>query len=306
MPDIRQLQRFVAVAAERNFRRAAARLHVSQPPLSDSIRQLEEEIGSPLLIRTRRQVELTKAGAVFLERAQIILSQLDEAVKVTRAVAEGLSGQIAIGFFPTATYEFLPRILKRYREKYPDVGLRLTELTTPEQPAALEQTRIDVGLFLAPTVDRIGLSQETVLREPLLVALPEDHRLAGRKRVDLRALRNEPFVFIPPRLGTGYQARVSHACLEAGFTPNVVEEVEQLHTMVSLVGAGVGVALVAASVSRFQPPNVVFRPLQDPSNLLYIEFGLAWRGNDKSAAVAAFLDTARAIASPRPASGNLR
>ncbi len=299
MPDIRQLQRFVAVASERNFRRAAARLHISQPPLSDSIRQLEEEIGSPLLLRNRRQVELTRAGEVFLERAQLILSQLDESVRLTRAVADGLSGQLTVGFFPTATYDILPRILRAYRAAYPDIGLRFAELTTSEQPAALEQKRIDVALFLAPTVDRKGLVQEVVLKEPLFVALPEDHPLAKRKRLGLRDLINEPFVFIPPRWGTGFHARVSHACQEAGFTPNVIEEVEQLHTMVSLVGAGLGISIIAASVSRFRPPNVVFRPLKDPS--LYIEFGLAWRESDASPAVGAFLDTTREVAPAGPA-----
>ena len=293
MADIRQLQRFVAVATERNFRRAAARLHVSQPPLSESIRQLEAEIGSPLLIRTRPHVELTRAGEVMLERARLILSQLDESVQLVRAVAAGRSGQLTVGFFPTATYEILPRVLRRYRERYPDIGLRFVELTTPEQPDALEQKHIDVALFLAPTVDRRGIEQTTIHKEPLLVALSAEHRLAPREQIGLQELRDEPFVFIPPRWGTGYHARVSNACQEAGFTPNVIEEVEQLHTMVSLVSAGLGVSIVAASVSRFQPPNVVFRSLDDPE--LYIEFGLAWRADDRSPAVAAFCETARGV-----------
>jgi len=290
MPNIRQLQRFVAVATERNFRRAAARLHMSQPPLSESIRQLEEEIGSPLLIRKRPHVELTRAGEVMLERARLILSQLDESVQLVRAVAAGRSGQLTVGFFPTATYEILPRVLRRYRERYPDIGLRFVELTTQEQPNALEQKHIDVALFMAPTVDRRGIVQATIHREPLLVALSADHHLASREHIGLRELRDEPFVFIPPRWGTGYHARVSNACQEAGFTPNVIEEVEQLHTMVSLVSAGLGVSIVATSVSRFQPPNVVFRSLDDPE--LYIEFGLAWRAEDPSPAVAAFYETA--------------
>lgn len=296
VPDIRQLQRFVAVAIEGNFRRAAARLHISQPPLSDSIRHLEEEIGVPLLLRTTRPVELTKAGELFLERAQLILAQLEESVTMTRAVAKGLSGQITIGFFPTATYDVLPRILRRYRKKYPDVGLRFAELTTPEQPAALQEKRIDVGLFLAPTIDREGIAQETFLKEPLYVALPDDHRLAQQTEITLWELRNEPFIFIPPRLGTGYHARISYACQVAGFTPNVIEEVEHLHTMVSLVGAGIGITIGAASLRRFQPPGVVFREIKDPSSLLYIEFGFAWRQDDQSSIVSGFLDIARMIA----------
>jgi DNA-binding transcriptional LysR family regulator len=229
----------------------------------------------------------------MLERARLILSQLDESVQLVRAVAAGRSGQLTVGFFPTATYEILPRVLRRYRERYPDIGLRFVELTTPEQPNALEQKHIDVALFLSPTVGRRGIVQETFHQEPLLVALSADHRLASREHINLRELRDEPFVFIPPRWGTGYHARVSNACQEAGFTPNVIEEVEQLHTMVSLVSAGLGVSIVAASVSRFQPPNVVFRSLDDPE--LYIEFGLAWRKEDLSPAVTAFCDTARSV-----------
>lgn len=295
MPDIRQLQRFVAVADERNFRRAAARLHVSQPPLSDSIRQLEDEIGTALFVRDRRRVELTRAGEVLLERARLVLSQLDDAVKLTRAAADGLSGHVTVGFFPTATYEVLPRILRRYRERFPDVRLRLVELTTPDQPAALEQRRIDVGLYLAPTVDRQGIARQIILDEPFFVALPEEHRLARRKGIALRDLRNDSFIFIPPRWGMGYHAKVSHACLEAGFTPDVIEEVEHLHTMVSLVGAGMGVALVAASLRRFRPPGVVFREVHDTSGSLFIEFGMSWRAGDRSAPVRALVDTAREV-----------
>lgn len=266
---------------------------MSQPPLSELIRQLEEEVGSPLLIRTRPHVELTRAGEVMLERARLILSQLDESVQLVRAVVAGRSGQLTVGFFPTATYEILPRVPRRYRKRNPDIGLRFVELTTPEQPNALVHKHIDVALFLAPTVDRKGIVQTTIHREPLMVALPADHRIASQEQIGLQELRDEPFIFIPPRWGTGYHARVSNACQEAGFTPNVIEEVEQLHTMVSLVSAGLGVSIVAASVSRFQPPNVDFRSLDDPE--LYIEFGLAWRAEDRSPAVEAFCETACSV-----------
>ena len=287
MPDIRQLRRFVAVAAEKNFRRAAAQLHISQPPLSDSIRQLEETVGVPLLLRDRRRVELTRAGEVFLERAQLILAQVDDAVDRARSVGEGLSGHLAVGFFPTATYHLLPEILRRFRERNAGVRIRFVELTTPEQPAALEQKRIDVALFLAPTVDRPGIARETILCESLFVALPAGHSLAKLETIALEQLHAEPFISIPPRWGTGYHARISYACQEAGFTPNVIEEVEHLHTMVSLVAAGMGVALVASSICRFQPDGVVYRRLVDPSELLQVEYGMAWRTGDGSPLVAA-------------------
>ena len=299
MPDIRQLQRFIAVAEERNFRRAAARLHVSQPPLSESIRKLEAELGTPLFERTRRRVALTKAGEVFLDRARALLAQLDETLTLTQAVAKGQSGQLTVGFFPTATYDLLPRILRRYRARFPEVGLRFSELRTPEQPDALLQKRIDIGLFLVPTLAKQGIAQETVFRERLYVALPEDHRLASRKSVSLRALRHEPFVFIPSRRGTGLHARVYAACQRAGFTPNVIEEVEHLYTMISLVAAGMGVTVVAESLQCFQPPGVVFRALTDKSDLLYLDFGLAWRADDGSPALTGFREIARQMDPPQ-------
>ena len=299
MPDIRQLRRFVAVAEEKNFRRAAARLNVSQPPLSASIQSLEDEVGTQLLLRNRRRVALTEAGEAFLDRARLILSQLDDSVALAQAVAQGRSGQLTLGFIPTATYELLPRLLKSYRAAYPDVGLRFVELTTPEQPAALLQNRIDVGLFLVPTTIESGVAQETLLKERLYVAMPDDHRLARQSEIELGALRDEPFVFIPPRSGTGYHARVSHACQQAGFMPTVVEAVEHLNTMVSLVGAGMGMALVAASLQRFRPPGVIFRPLADPADLLYLEYGMAWRSENRSATVDGFLDVARGTAPGR-------
>jgi len=293
VPDIRQLERFIAVAKERSFRRAAAQLHISQPPLSDAIRKLEEEIGTPLFLRDRHRVELTRAGEVFLGRAELLLSQLDDSVAEAQAVATGLSGQITVGFFPTATYDVLPRILRTFRDRHPEVGLRFAEITTPEQPEALRLKEIDVALFLAPMASVKGVAQQVFHTEPLIVAVPEDHRLAQRKDIGIADLREEPFVFIPPRWGTGLHAHVSSAFAEAGFAPKVVEEVQHLHTMVSLVAAGIGVAVGAASLRHFNPPGVVFRHLRMRSSSRHVEFGVAWRQDDASPAVARFLDIAR-------------
>ena len=293
MPDIRQMQRFVAVAEQRSFRRAAAYLNVSQPPLSISIRNLENEIGVQLVLRDRKRVELTKAGEIFLERAKLILSQVDDSIRLAQSVKEGLHGQISVGFFPTATYEVLPQILRIFRISYPDVGLRFIELTTPEQPEALRQKHIDVGIFLAPTVDVAGLNLEIFHRERLIVALPRDHQFAVKAKLHLEELRNEKFIFIPPRWGTGYHARVSHAFTQAGFAPDVVAEVGHLHTLVSLVAAGMGIAVGVSSLMNFQPPGVVFKEFADNPSELYVEFGLAWRGDDDGPLLASFLNTAR-------------
>jgi DNA-binding transcriptional LysR family regulator len=295
MPSVPQLQRFVAIAEELSFRKAAMRLHISQPPLSDSIRQLEEELGTPLFKRTRRSVELTRSGIAFLDRARLILWQLAEAVDVTRAVAHGMSGHIAVGFNPTSSYDVLPRILRRYRERYPDVGLGVEELTTAEQEDALLRERVDVALFLAPTVIRRDIFQEIFSQERLVAVLPDDHPLARRKEIDLRALRHERFIFLPARRGTGYQARVLYACQEAGFAPDVVQQVDRVHTLVSLVAAGLGIALCPESLRRFAPPGVTFRALEDPSSLFHVQFGISCRAEDHSALTAGFIDVAREI-----------
>lgn len=295
MPSIVQLERFVAVAEELNFRKAAMRLHMSQPPLSDTIRQLEDELGITLLSRTRRSVSLTKSGRVFLERAYRILSQLDEAVDVSRAVAHGMSGHLAIGFCPTATYGVLPRVLRRFTQSYPDVSLKFDELATAEQEDALLQKRVDVGLFHAPAVNRGGVLQETVISEPMLIALPGDHPLARHNKIEIAELKRESFILVPPRWGTGFHARVSHACQQAGFAPHVMQEVDRVHTMVSLVAAGMGIAFCAASQSSFAPDGVTFRQLDDPLGLFRVEFGVSWRETDQAPITLAFRDVAREL-----------
>ena len=305
MPSIPHLQRFVAVAEELNFRRAAARLNMSQPPLSDSIRQLEAELGTELLRRNRQSVELTRSGAVFLERARLILSQLTDAVDLTRAVARGMSGRIAVGFNRLSTYDVLPGILRRYRARHPDVSFRFEELTTAEHQDALLQKRVDVALFLAPTVVKRGIRQEIFMRERLVAVLPETHPLADRTRISVKQLSHERFIFLPSRRGTGYQGRVLFACQAMGFTPNVVQEVDRIHTLVSLVAAGLGIGLCPESLRSFSPAGATFRPLQDPKSLFQVELGISSREEDRSALTAAFIETAHAVGrgvrrSPRP------
>lgn len=174
------------------------------------------------------------------------------------------------------------------------------------QESALLDRRIDVALFLAPTVVREGVRQEVFLTEPLVAVLPEDHPLTRRTGVALAQLDREQFILLPPRRGTGYQARVLNACQEAGFTPDVVQQVDRVHNLVSLVAAGIGIALCPASLRSFAPSGVVFRPLDDPESRFNVEFGIACRADDRSVPTAAFLATARATGyrrgSPRAAS----
>ena len=293
MPNFRHLERFVVVAEELNFRRAAARLNMSQPPLSDSIRQLEDELGTQLLNRTRRSVELTESGTIFLDRARRVLLQLSEAVDVTQGIARGMYEHIAVGFNPASSYEVLPGVVRRFRTQYPETSLGLEELGTTEREDALLQRRFDVVLYNVPTVTRPGIRQEVILREPLVAVLSTDHPLAGDAEINLRRLHDETFLVRPSRQETGHRALVLYACRWAGFIPNDVREVDRLHNAVTLIASGFGVTLCPASLGRFGPPGAAFVPIMDPNQELYMDCGVACRSDDDSVLTERFIDVAR-------------
>lgn len=295
MIDLRQLRQFVAVAEELNFHRAAERLNMSQPPLSQTIRSIEAELGAPLFTRTRRKVELTQPGRVLLDQAHRVLSQMERALAAARGAAQGMTARLAIGFVPSSTYEILPAILRHFRQRHPAVDLHLEELNTVDQTDALVQRRIDVALNRPPTFFTSGVLQETIVRERLIAALPADHPLATRKSLRLRDLREERFLLIPPRWGTGYHTRVLDACQEAGFVPRIEQEPKYMHTLVGLVAAGMGVALVPDSLANLTPKGCVYRVLADRTAALTMDLGAAWHANDTAPALHAFLDAARIV-----------
>jgi len=295
MVDLRQLRQLVAVAEELNFHRAAERLNMSQPPLSQTIRSIEEELGAPLFTRTRRKVELTQPGRVLLDQAHRVLSQMDRALAAARGAAQGMTARLSIGFVASSTYEILPAILRHFRQRHPAVDLHLEELNTVDQTDALLQRRIDVALNRPPTFFTSGIMQETLVRERLIAALPADHPLAARKSLRLRDLREERFLLIPPRWGTGYHTRVLDACQEAGFVPRIEQEPKYMHTLVGLVAAGMGVALVPDSLANLTPKGCVYRVLADRTQSLTMDLGAAWHANDTAPALHAFLDAARMV-----------
>ncbi len=295
MADLRLLQQFVAVAEELSFRRAAERLRMSQPPLSQAIQRLEYELGATLFNRTRRRVELTHPGRVLLDHAHRVLSQMDQAMAAAKGAGRGMIGRLAIGFVPSSTYELLPAILRAFRARHPAVDLHLEELPTVEQTDALLQRRIDVALNRPPTFFAKGIAQETIVRERLIAALPVEHRLAKQAKIALKELRAEPFILIPPRFGTGYHTRVLDACQQAGFVPRVVQGPQHMHAVVGLVAAGMGVALGPASLLNLKPKGCVYKELKDRSPLLAIDLGMAWHADDTAPTLHAFLDSARAI-----------
>ena len=206
--ELRHLRYFVVVAEELHFRRAAERLHMSQPPLSQQIRALEEEVGATLLLRNQRQVELTAAGAAFLERAREILTLVEDAALEARRVQRGEVGRLAIGFVGSAMYSFVPELLRAFREQFPDVVLRLQELGTSEQLRQLENGRLDVGFMRLPVL-RPELRVETVCEEPVIAALPDLHPLAAKRRLSLEDLEGQPLVLLTRSGAPGLRAALA-------------------------------------------------------------------------------------------------
>lgn len=288
--ELRHLRYFVAVAEELHFGRAATRLYIVQPSLSQQIRQLEDELGVPLLRRTKRSVELTDAGRVFLTEAQNVLSQVQEAKRAAQRAARGEIGRLVLGYISSSTYDLLPMMLSAYRERFPEIDVALRELTTQEQVRALEEEAIQVGLLRLP-INNPTVHVEVIRREPIVCVLPEGHPLALHERIALHLLAHEPFVLQSRQRGGGYYAQVMNLCLTSGFSPNVIQEVMEMHTIVSLVAAGMGVSLVPLSIKNIRSQGVVYRELEGAT--LITEMAMAWLRNSHSTTVQNFLDVAR-------------
>ena len=288
--ELRHLHYFIAVAEELHFSRAAERLCISQPPLSQQIRSLEDELGVKLFERTKRHVQLTEAGKVFLERSYLVLAQLEQAIVVTQRIGRGEVGRLALGFVDTAMYTVLPEILRTFREQFPAVQLELHELTTSQQIQALHHKQIDIGIVRS-AISEPGLSVECFVPESLVLALPETHPLSAQTQVSLSTLADELFILFPAKLGPVFYEQIIHSCQQAGFHPKVSQEAVQMQTIVGLVAAGLGIAIVPASLQNFYRSGVIYRPLQEqiPETGLY----LIWRQHDSSPVIRAFLSLAQ-------------
>jgi DNA-binding transcriptional LysR family regulator len=293
MIELRLFRYFVAVAEALHFTRAAESLGMAQPPLSQQIKKLENEMGVQLFRRSQRKVELTEAGEVFLEQARRTLQTAEQAVEDARRAAAGRAGRLAIGMVSSATYEdLIAAVVLRFRVQCPNVELILQELTTPQQIRLLHTREIQVG-FIRPPIQDLAIALEMVKREPLLVALPAAHPLAECKQVPITALATEPWVTLPSDLGMGFYNLVMSLCREAGFTPKVSQVATQIHTMISLVAAGLGVTLVPASVSSLRRAGVVYRKLANETPL--VETSVAYLKSSQSSVLENFLQTIRAV-----------
>ena len=284
MIETRLLQQFIAVAEELHFNRAAKRLHMAQPPLSQAIRRLEEEIGTSLFVRNNRQVSLTPAGADFLKSSRKVLDLLEESVEQTRRVAQGIEGHLTLTFINIAPYSTLLDALRRFRHAYPAVSFTMQEATTQEQVEALETGRASLGFMRAPGKTAPGLRFESIFREPIVVALPVSHRLAGNQSIPLISVQNDTFVSSPRHLGQGFHDQLIQLCEAAGFVPSIAQQARQLQTLVALVASDFGIALLPASLAQDGREDVVFRPIEveAPDRLRYVELLMGWREHDTS------------------------
>ncbi len=263
--DLRQFRYFVAVAEELHFSRAAERLHIGQPPLSLQIQAIEQELGVMLLKRSRRRVELTEAGRVFLIEARAALAQAAHAIDTAKRAASGHVGKLSVSFTTSAPLtSVFTRAVRAYHMAYPDVQLRLSIATSQNTIDMLALGKLDAGLIrpAAQAVMPLGLTTIPVFQERLMLVLPADHPLAElRVPVPIEALANERFVLRPRGSGAGFYEQVFQICAQAGFTPNVVQDAAETTTTLGLVAAGLGLTVMPASVASIQLENVVWREL---------------------------------------------
>jgi len=298
--ELRHLRYFVAVAEELHFGRAAKRLHIAQPPLSRQIRDLEREVGTPLFERVPRGVTLTAAGRAFLPEARLTLAQGERAQRTALRAARGETGRLRVGFVEAATQSgILPDVMSFFRVHLPSVGLSLVELDPVRQAEAFLDGRIDLGILHDPPLDADRwLQVQRIYAEPLVLAIPKTHRLAGRAPFTLASLAAETFVLFTRPLAPSMYDDIIARSRSSGFSPRVVQEAAAWHTLASLVGAGVGMGFVPRSLTRFQQPGVVYRPVRDLS--IDMSLSAVWKSGDRSPVRERFVTALRAVASARP------
>ena len=295
--ELRHLRYFVAVAEERHITRAAERLGIQQPPLSQQIRALEAELGTPLLRRHPRGVELTQAGEALLAEARAVLEQVERAVTVTRRAGRGEAGRIGLGFTSSASFHpLVPAMVRAYRDAFPLVALSLEESGTSELVEALVQQRLDAAFVRSPIGAASGIAVHSILEEPMVAALPAGSPLAvarARHPLPLAALAGEIFILYRRPLGPGLYDAIIAACQRAGYSPNIGQEAPRMLATLSLVAAGLGVTLVPQSMRRLRVHGVIYRTIDSAAGLV-APLNLAYRRSETSPAARRFTALARA------------
>ncbi|MDV6582475.1 LysR family transcriptional regulator [Pseudomonas aeruginosa] len=288
--ELRHLRYFIAVAEELHFGRAAERLGISQPPLSQQIQALEEEIGARLFERTNRRVELTDAGRLFLDESRQVLAQVDKAVLLARRAHLGELGELKIGFTSSAPFtSTIPSSIHAFRKAYPDVHLDLQEMSSRQVLKALLEESLQVGV-IRPLALPDAVHWVELFREPLVAVLRADHPLAAGSEdgLAIAALAEEPFVFFPRSYGTGLYDQVIALTRQAGFSPRIAQEASEAMTIIGLVSAGLGVSILPASFCRTRVDGVVYRTLSDPEATTAV--WLVRRQNEGSPLALSFID----------------
>jgi DNA-binding transcriptional LysR family regulator len=296
---LRQLQFFIAVAEELSFSRAANKLHVAQPSLSIQIKALEDEVGAQLFERDKRHVSLTPAGRRFQGRVSEVLSLADSAKAEARFTDRGLLGTIDVGYTALSMFSTaLPQAIRRFRRLAPNVVIALRELPSLEQLYELGERRLDVGVLRKVDVSAPkGIAIVEWYRTPLVAAIPEDHPRAASGSISLSELKDEAFIMYPRRAGTGIYWQVLDLCTAAGFRPRVAREVLESSTIIGLVAAGVGVAIVPAEMNSIQFAGVAYRRLRDAG--AYTTLHLAHRVGDRNEHLRSFYNLLKQHAAVR-------
>ena len=290
--DFRHIQQFVVLAETLNFRRAAEKLHMAQPPLSVSIRKLEQELGVALFDRGKDGVKLTKSGEAALEEAQKALFHANQFKLAALAASTGVGGRLRIGFVGSATHEVLPKLIARFRRAFAGIELDLREATSIRIMDELEQEQMDVGVVRIPVASGSGIRLTTLQTETFVLAVARSHPLADEANVKLKDLAEEEFILYAGSDAPGLRMAALHACQLRGFMPKVVQEAIQVQTVLSLVEANMGVALVPSISKRFVSRSVVYKTLIDFPASASIGISLAWKESTQSQAVRNFIEVA--------------
>ena len=290
--DRRRLQFFVALCEELHFHRAAARCHITQPALSQQLRQLEEELQVQLVHRNKRRVSLTRAGETFLAEARKILRQMERAAQLARQTDRGEIGQLSVGVTTPALYILFPEIMHRFRTALPNFGVNVHVLTTSEQEEALRSGAIDVGI-IHPPLDDTSLSSHLIARMRFNVALSDRNPLAAQPSLRLADLSKERFIIFPRVIGPRLYDEIISLCQQAGFSPELILETSPAQSIIALTAADFGIGLIASNLQQFDRPGVVYRPLDGPAP--YLTLGVAYQSDETSPAIQTFLTVATAV-----------
>ena len=285
--ELRHLKYFVAVAEELHFGRAAKKLNIAQPPLSQQIKDLEEELGIKLFDRSKRNIQVTAAGSHFLKEAKQVLLHVQQAATTAKRIHGGKAGHLVIGFVGSVIHTFLPEGLRLFRERFPEVELSLHEMNTTEQLMSLHAKKIDVG-FLYTDAHDSRLVCKTLTMAPLLAVLHNNHPLSGRRSVHIKQLAQEPFIANTRSSEPVVRDAFISLCHSAGFSPRIEQEAGQVQTVLGLVASGMGVCLLPDFIKNIRRPGVQFIPLSgSPPE---VNLAVVWRSDNTSALVKSFVN----------------